>query len=480
MKQSKKKILALASMILSISLMCGAQVVKAADGDLNADGGILLKDTDSNGKIDEVHITVDYTGATGIVVIDTATDGDITMKKFAVTDTESSDFVTINSIAFESDNGDGTATFKLVLNESVSINTSGTALDVVYTSTGSDSDLKITDGSSPVSITDIESGVEEKDGAQPIIFTAVDQYENSLDDGVSIPVDANIIITFSEPMNTTTLDENTEWSILPDPGSWLTPVWSNDDKTLTLEQTVNFDLNAVEEVTLAVTLLAISGVTDEDKELQGSPADSVVSNPFTFTITDGIDDDDDGDTDLPDGAVEKPKQPNPNSGVTLYRMPGDPRVYVIKNKKKHWIHSPKEFNAAGYKWGDIQEISAELLEEYPDAEDLVTELLRAIGDHKVYKIKEGKKYWIETAGEFNAAGHKWGDIQEVSAETLGSYPNAVLSHLLRIRGDYKVYEIKDGKKGWIKTIREFNAAGHKWADVEEVTAEDLDDYPDSE
>ena len=482
MKQNKKGILVLASMVLSISLMCGAQVVKATDGETSE---ILLKDANSNGKIDEVHIMVGYTGATGVVVdTEIETEGEKTAEKFTVTDAESNNSVTISSIVFEIDNGDGTATFKLVLDESdldLNVNTSGTALDVVYTPTNTATDLKVTDGSAPISIAAIDSDITEKDGAQPIILTAVDQYENSLDSGADISVDANIIITFSESMDTTTLDDNGEWSISPDPGDWLAPVWSNDDKTLTLEQTVNFIHSDIEVVTLTAPL-AIFGAIAEDRELQNSPDDSVVDNPFTFTITDSADEDEDEDEDItpPEGSLPGPAEPNSNSGVTLYRVREQHRVYVIKNKKKHWIKSPKEFEDGGYSWSEIQEISAELLEEYPEAETLVSELLRAVGSHKVYKLEGGKKHWIRTAGEFNAAGYKWGDIQEVSAETLASYQNAVLSDLLRAIGDHKVYRIKDGKKCWIKTIREFNAAGHKWEDVEEVSAQDLDDYPDSD
>jgi len=482
MKQNKRGILVLASMVLSISLMCGAQVVKATDGETSE---ILLKDTNSNGKIDEVHIMVGYTGATGVVVdTETETEGEKTAEKFTVTDAESNNSVAISSIVFEIDNDDGTATFKLVLDESdsdLNVNTSGTALNVVYTPTNTATDLKVTDGSTPISIAAIGSDVTEKDGAQPIILTAVDQHGNSLDGGADIPVDANIIITFSEPMDTTTLDDNSEWSISPDPGNWSAPVWSNGDKTLILEleQTVNFIYSDVEEVTLTAPL-AISGAVAEDRELQNSPDDSVVGNPFTFTIIEDEDEDEDEDITPPEGSLPGPAEPNSNSGVTLYRVREQHRVYVIKNKKKHWIKSPKEFEDNGYSWSEIQEISAELLEEYPEAETLVAELLRAVGSHKVYKLEGGKKHWIRTAGEFNAAGYKWGDIQEVSAETLASYQNAVLSDLLRAIGDHKVYRIKNGKKCWIETIREFNAAGHKWEDVEEVPAQDLDDYPDSD
>jgi len=430
MKQNKRGVLMLTAMILSVSLMmCGAQVVKADDGDLNDTGGVLLKDTNSNGKIDEVHITVDCADITADAVEHTDDNEAETIGKFTVTDTGTTYPVTISSIAFVGDEG-ATAVFKLVLDETdpdLSADTSGTALDISYDAT--DSNLKITDGSALIVVATIATDVVEKDGAQPVILTAVDQIGTSLDGGTNIPIDANIIITFSEPMDTETLDANDEWLIVLDPGSWKIPAWSNDDKTLTLEQTVNFSLGEVEAVTLSAPS-AISGVTTEDKELQ--------NNSFSFTITDGTneEEEEDGEITPPIGSLPGPAKPNYHSGVTLYRIPGDPRVYVIKNKKKHWIKTPKEFNAAGYSWGKIKEISAELLEKYPE-ETLITELLRAIGDHKVYKLEGGKKHWIRTAGEFNAAGYKWENVREVSVETMASYQNAVLSGLLRAVGDCK-------------------------------------------
>ena len=375
MRQNKRGILMLASMILSVSLMCGAQVVKATDevevidGSLNETGGILLKDTNANGQIDEAHITINYAVAAADAIAHKI-DEETTIGKFTVTDTETDNPVTIISIEFVS--GDGTiAIFKLSLDESnVSNDTSETALDITYDAT--DSDLKITSGS---------------------------------------------------------------------------------------DTTSNFT---------SVIVATIGDITEEEEEDDEDDED------------DSDEEEDDEEITPPDDAIDGPAEPNINSGVTLYRMPGQHRVYVIKNKKKHWIKTPKEFEDANYNWSEIQEITAELLEQYPDAEPLVTELLRAIGDHKVYKLEAGKKRWIKTLGEFNAAGHNWEDVQEVSPEVLASYQSVVVSDLLRAIGDHKVYKIKDGKKRWVKTLGEFNAAGHHWKDVQEVPAQDLDNYPDSD
>ena len=462
MKQNKRGILMFASMILSIGLICGVQVVQAENGDINS---VLLKDTDSNGKIDEVHVTVDYTGTTtATVTADAIAHEDsetATIGKFAVTDTGTTASVAIISIEFVS--GDGViAIFKLTLNEAnVSDDTSETALNVFYDA--SDSDLKITSGS--VDTSDLESvvvkdiDVEEEDGAAPVAISATCKDTDS--DGKVDRID----VTYSEDIEENSTFVESEWSFLPNPHDL---VILPDTSTISLTDVcieVTSDSATINDTTVryTATIDTDGGITDG------------VNYAIDAELPVGADED---YIPVPGYGTARSKQPNPNSGVTLYRVGDDPRVYVIKNKKKHWIKTPKEFEDNNYSWSAVQVVSAEVLGEYPDEETSTTELLRAVGSHKVYKIENGKKRWIKTAGEFNAAGYKWKDIKEVSLEALASYQNAVLSELLRAVGDYKVYKLKGGKKHWVRTIGEFNAAGYKWKDVEEVTIETLDDYPD--
>ncbi|MDO8582208.1 MAG: SH3 domain-containing protein [bacterium] len=54
------------------------------------------------------------------------------------------------------------------------------------------------------------------------------------------------------------------------------------------------------------------------------------------------------------------------SGVTLLRAEGDSKVYVVKDGKKQWIKSAAEFNAAGYKWSNIVVTTSTALAAYPD------------------------------------------------------------------------------------------------------------------
>jgi hypothetical protein len=307
------------------------------------------------------------------------------------------------------------------------------------------------------------------DTTAPVMTSAI--YKDTDDNGT---VD-EIVVTYSEDIAGGSTFIKDEWSFDPNPRDLAIDSDDSGSILLTDVQITVVDSENGEAIDgTIIKYTAGTGIVDG----AGNYAED---GEFPISVEEEEDDEDEDFITPPEGSDPGPAKPNLNSGVTLYRMEGSPRVYVIKNKKKHWIQTPKEFNAAGYNWGKVKVVSPETLEEYPDDEETSTiELLRAVGSYKVYKIDNGKKRWIKTAGEFNAAGYKWKNIKEVSPEALASYQNEVLSELLRAVGDYKVYKLKGGKKYWVRTIGEFNAAGYKWEDVEEVTAETLDDYPNSD
>jgi len=103
-------------------------------------------------------------------------------------------------------------------------------------------------------------------------------------------------------------------------------------------------------------------------------------------------------------------------------------------------------------------------------------LIRAIGDYKVYIIKNGYRRWIQKAEIFNAYSHlRWEDIIEVSPEELAEYQEA---WLIRADGDRRVYEVNaDGTKHWLNmTAEEFNISGRLWEMVYIVNTFERDFY----
>lgn len=179
-------------------------------------------------------------------------------------------------------------------------------------------------------------------------------------------------------------------------------------------------------------------------------------------------------------------------------MPGDHRVYVVKNGKKNWVKTEAEFKANCYNWADVQTASAALLAKYPDAQALVDALMKAVGDPRVYIVKNGKKKWIKTAEEFNANGFDWKNVQEVTPDTLAAYSDEDLAAALvkivnalnlRVRNANttagavldtvkkgEVYTIVEKKNGWYKIKTKKGKEG--WISGNYAEEENEDDEED--
>jgi len=121
-------------------------------------------------------------------------------------------------------------------------------------------------------------------------------------------------------------------------------------------------------------------------------------------------------------------------------------------------------------------------EETPSEEETTSsqisegDLIRAIGDYKVYIVKGIYKRWIQTADIFGCYGHlNFDAVQNVSTSTRDSYTDA---WLIRADGDTKVYEVNgDMTKHWLNmTVEEFAATGRSWDMVYIVNSCELSLY----
>jgi len=154
--------------------------------------------------------------------------------------------------------------------------------------------------------------------------------------------------------------------------------------------------------------------------------------------------------------IEKEIPPPPE--VTLLKARDDPKVYEIKDNKKHWIPNPEVFNTSGFKWTDIQEVEQSELNQYPRVK-----LLQAQGGYKVYYLAElGLMRHIPSPEIFISYGNKWEDIFTVSQTELATYPE---NNLIHLEGDYKIYKLENGTKHWIKTAEAFNRLSFDWSKI---------------
>ncbi len=155
--------------------------------------------------------------------------------------------------------------------------------------------------------------------------------------------------------------------------------------------------------------------------------------------------------------------------ANLLRAMGQNRVYRIVNEKRLWVPTISAFNAQGLKWEDIQEVDEAEVTQYPEAK-----LIQVIDSPKVYYLTEsGLKRHIVNSQVFESYDNKWEDIIEVTAAVLDVYPD---NNLIRAEGDYKVYKLEDGKKRWIKTAEAFNRLGFDWTKIAPVNTMEVNAY----
>ncbi len=109
----------------------------------------------------------------------------------------------------------------------------------------------------------------------------------------------------------------------------------------------------------------------------------------------------------------------------LIRAIGNFDVYIVKylgaKKFKRLILSPSVFNNYGHlKWSDVRDIEQVVVDAFT-----TSELVRAVGDEKVYKLypsgDTGQKRWIKTANVFSRMGFDADSIYEINSFDRDSY-----------------------------------------------------------
>jgi len=181
-------------------------------------------------------------------------------------------------------------------------------------------------------------------------------------------------------------------------------------------------------------------------------------------------------------AINSPEGPNPelpgspvkikigsSATTTLVKLADDSRVYAIHAGKRRWLANPAVFAAGGYSWDDVQVVSADQLNQYPE-----TRLIKATGDKKVYYItNRGLKKWIINEQVFASYSNRWEDVVEISPAELDAY---VTNQLIHLDNDQRVYLITGATKQWIKTPAAFNKRHYNWHDIAPVNQIEFDAY----
>ena len=167
-----------------------------------------------------------------------------------------------------------------------------------------------------------------------------------------------------------------------------------------------------------------------------------------------------------------PSKPTDYPDGTLMKIPESFKVYVVISQKKKWIPTPEVFETLGYKWGDVKILSKNELSNITDYED---NLIRMIGDYKVYLVVNGIKRHIPNPEIFLDYGFSWDDIKDVPAATMGKYVNA---SLVRESMQGNIYYLNAfGVKKWIPTPEVFASyPTNRWEDIQVISKKEMQSY----
>ncbi|MFB6181859.1 MAG: hypothetical protein ABEJ24_03100 [Candidatus Magasanikbacteria bacterium] len=118
---------------------------------------------------------------------------------------------------------------------------------------------------------------------------------------------------------------------------------------------------------------------------------------------------------------------NPKGGA-LVKVPTDNKVYLLLGNNKYWINNQDIFKKLGYKWGWIQDISPELLEQYNNKGEIdytdhhpIGSLIKYPDSNKVYRIEKGPfgslvKRHVKDERVFNALGYRFDRVVEIDKD----------------------------------------------------------------
>jgi hypothetical protein len=112
-------------------------------------------------------------------------------------------------------------------------------------------------------------------------------------------------------------------------------------------------------------------------------------------------------------------------------------------------------------------------------------LMRTANDYRVYEMVNCQKKWIKTAEEFVNQGYDWGDVRLMSQAVVDSYPDFVVSSedistkFVTSAGSNNFYELinNDSKKILIPGEDALFQLGGDWSDVSTVSLSSLRNIP---
>ena len=93
----------------------------------------------------------------------------------------------------------------------------------------------------------------------------------------------------------------------------------------------------------------------------------------------------------------------------IYKLASKPTVYVERNGKLHAIVSTTMFYDLGYQWNQLH-----VVQQLPAPIGSPIQLLKLAMNPEIYLYQQGTLHWIPSAQVFNAQGYQWDNVYDVT------------------------------------------------------------------
>jgi hypothetical protein len=101
---------------------------------------------------------------------------------------------------------------------------------------------------------------------------------------------------------------------------------------------------------------------------------------------------------------------------------GGPEIYVLENDKLRWISSLDAFEHLGLTWEDVHVVEDGFLTKFEKGTPIHV-LLKCHSSPHIYRVENQEKRWIKDIDTFEAEGHVWEDVRNVSCDYLRGLPD---------------------------------------------------------
>ncbi|GAB4540941.1 MAG: hypothetical protein Kow0063_31290 [Anaerolineae bacterium] len=99
-----------------------------------------------------------------------------------------------------------------------------------------------------------------------------------------------------------------------------------------------------------------------------------------------------------------------------------PEIYVLEDNKLRWISSLEAFEFFDYRWEQVHIVDDSFLDDFEKGKPIHV-LLKCHGSPHIYALENGQKRWIKDIPTFEAEGYVWEDVKQVSCTYLRELPD---------------------------------------------------------